>query len=110
MNLLFFVQANDINEEQLNNLIQQSQFRNIATGRVSWHSETISRFAQKHSIPEFTEPLLAAGFAFGSESYLQRFLEGLTRSSRWCDLHSSAQGIQVMDHRLPRVHVGEASN
>ncbi|WP_236066215.1 SIR2 family protein [Pseudomonas palmensis] len=83
MNLLFFVQENGVNEEQLNILIQQSQFRNIAMGRLSWHSETISRFAQEYSIPEFKEPLLAAGFAFGSESYLQRFLEGLARFSRW---------------------------
>nr|WP_259407053.1 SIR2 family protein [Pseudomonas sp. S07E 245] len=83
MNLLFFVQENGVNEEQLNILIQQSQFRNIAMGRLSWHSETISRFAQEYSIPEFREPLLAAGFAFGSESYLQRFLEGLARFNRW---------------------------
>lgn len=82
MNLLFFVQANGVNEEELNNRIQQNQFRNIAMGRLSWHSETISRFAQEYSIPEFKEPLLAAGFAFGSESYLQRFLEGLARLGR----------------------------
>lgn len=83
LNLLFFVQANGVNEEELNNRIQQNQFRNIAMGRLSWHSETISRFAQEYSISEFKEPLLAAGFAFGSESYLQRFLEGLARLSRW---------------------------
>lgn len=83
MNLLFFVQANGVNEEQLNNRILQSQFRNIAMGRLSWHSETISRFAQEYSIPEFKEPLLSAGFAFGSETYLKRFLEGLARLSTW---------------------------
>ncbi|MCF5031547.1 SIR2 family protein [Pseudomonas syringae] len=83
LNLLFFAQANGVNEEELNNRIQQNQFRNIAMGRLSWHSETISRFAQEYSTPEFNAPLLAAGFAYGSESYLQRFLEGLGRMSRW---------------------------
>ncbi|ENB9666106.1 MULTISPECIES: SIR2 family protein [Pseudomonas] len=83
LNLLYFVQANGVNEEELNNRIQQNQFRNIAMGRLSWHSETISRFSQEYSTPEFSAPLLAAGFAFGSESYLQKFLEGLARFSRW---------------------------
>ena len=52
-------------------------------GRLSWHSETISRFVHEYSTDEYKAPLLAAGFALGSESYLQRFLEGLTRLSRW---------------------------
>lgn len=83
LNLLYFVQANGVNEAELNNRIQQNQFRNIAMGRLSWHSETISRFSQEYSTPEVNAPLLAAGFAFGSESYLQRFLEGLAQFSRW---------------------------
>lgn len=83
LNLLFFAQAHGVNEEELNNRIQQNKFRNIAMGRLSWHSETISRFTQEYSTPEFSAPLLAAGFAFGSESYLQKFLEGLARFSRW---------------------------
>jgi len=83
LNLLFFVEANGVNEEELNNRIQQNQFRGITMGRLSWHSETISRFAHEYSTQEFKAPLLAAGFAFGSESYLHLFLEGLSRLSRW---------------------------
>ena len=83
LNLLYFVQANGVDEEGLDNRIQQNQFRSIAMGRLSWHSATISRFSQEYSTPEFKAPLLAAGFALGSESYLHKFLEGLARFSRW---------------------------
>lgn len=83
LSLLYFVQKHDVTEEALNDMIEQSKFRQIAMGRLSWHSETISRFVHEYSAPEYKAPLLAAGFAFGSESYLQRFLEGLTRLSRW---------------------------
>ncbi|KTT49723.1 hypothetical protein SB11R_10350 [Pseudomonas oryzihabitans] len=83
LNLLFFIQANGVDEEELNNRIQQGQFRKITMGRLSWHSDTISRFAHEYSTQEFSAPLLAAGFARGRESYLQLFLTGLARLSGW---------------------------
>jgi hypothetical protein len=83
LSLLFFVQSQGVDEEQLNSQVQQKRFQNIALGRLSWHSETITRFAQEYATQEFKAPLLAAGFAFGSESYLQQFLQGLSQASRW---------------------------
>ncbi|MEE4075187.1 SIR2 family protein [Pseudomonas viridiflava] len=83
LSMLFFCQMRDITEEVLNDMIEQSKFRQVAIGRLSWHSETISRFVHEYSTDEYKAPLLEAGFAFGSDSYLQRFLEGMTRLSRW---------------------------
>ncbi|NWF06708.1 SIR2 family protein [Pseudomonas salomonii] len=83
LSLLYFVEKRDVTEAVLNELIEEGKFRSIAMGRLSWHSETINRFAHEYSTPEYAQPLLAAGFAFGSESYLQGFLDGLKRLSRW---------------------------
>ncbi|MGU9838247.1 SIR2 family protein [Pseudomonas salmasensis] len=83
LSLLYFSQARGVTEAVLNDMIEQNKFRQVAMGRLSWHSETISRFVHEYSTDEYKAPLLAAGFAFGSDSYLQRFLEGLTRLSRW---------------------------
>ncbi|PRB42580.1 hypothetical protein CQ009_26755 [Pseudomonas sp. MYb2] len=81
--LMSFVKERGVTEEVLNDMIEKGQFRQIAVGRLSWHSETINRFAHEYSTHEYKMPLLEAGFAFGSETYLQRFLEGLQRLSRY---------------------------
>lgn len=81
--LLRFTQQRGVNEDVLNDMIEKNQFRQIAMGRLTWHSETINRFIHEYSTDEYKAPLLAAGFALGSQSYLQRFLEGLQRLSRW---------------------------
>lgn len=83
LSLLYFVQMRGVTEEVLNDMIEQSKFGQMVLGRLSWHSETINRFVHEYSTQEYKAPLLAAGFAFGSDAYLQRFLEGLTRLSRW---------------------------
>lgn len=83
LSLLYFSQQRDVTEDVLNEMIEHGKFRSIAIGRLSWRSETVTRFAHEYATPEYKDPLLAAGFAFGSESYLQRFLEGLTRLPRW---------------------------
>lgn len=81
--LLRFTQDRGVTEEVLNDMIERSQFRQMTMGRLSWHSETINRFIHEYSMDEYKTPLLEAGFALGSQSYLQRFLEGLQRLSRW---------------------------
>jgi hypothetical protein len=81
--LLRFAQERGITEETLNDMIERNQFRHMAMGRLSWHSETINRFVHEYSMDDYKTPLFEAGFAFGSQSYLQRFLEGLQRLSRW---------------------------
>lgn len=83
MCLLYFVQRRGVTEEHLNDMIEKNQFRQFALGRLAWHSETTNRFTHEYSLDEYKAPLLAAGFACGSESYLQRFLDGLTRLARW---------------------------
>jgi hypothetical protein len=81
--LLCFAQWRGVTEETLNDIIERNQFRQIAMGRLSWHSATINRFIHEYLLDKYKRPLLAAGFVLGSESYLQRFLEGLQRVSRW---------------------------
>ena len=81
--LLCFAQQRGVTEESLNDMIERNQFRHIAAGRLSWHLETVNRFIHEYSMDEYKIPLLAAGFAYGSESFLQRFLEGLQRVVRW---------------------------
>jgi hypothetical protein len=81
--LLYFVQGRGVNEEVLAGMIEQNKFRQVALGRLSWHTETVRRFTHEYSLDEYKTPLLAAGFAYGSESYLNRFLEGLERVSGW---------------------------
>ncbi|WP_447759592.1 SIR2 family protein [Pseudomonas moraviensis] len=81
--LLYFSQKREVTEEVLNDMIKRGKFRDsVAMGRLSWHSDTISRFVHEYSTEEYKVPLLSAGFAFGSETYLQRFLEGLAQLSR----------------------------
>ncbi|WP_065614954.1 SIR2 family protein [Pseudomonas moraviensis] len=81
--LLRFAQERGVDEGVLNDMVGKNQFRHIAMGRLSWNSETIKRFAHEYSTDEYKAPLLAAGFALGSQSYLKRFLEGLLRVSGW---------------------------
>ncbi|WP_122761644.1 SIR2 family protein [Pseudomonas viridiflava] len=83
LSLLYFIQKRDVTEAVLDEVIEEGKLQTIVMGRLSWHSETITRFAHEYATPEYKQPLLAAGFAFGSEKYLQRFLDGLARLSRW---------------------------
>lgn len=83
LSLLFFAQERDVTEEVLNERIKEGGFKYIAMGRLSWNSSTINRFSHEYLTSEYKQPLLEAGFAFGSENYLQRFLEGLKRLPRF---------------------------
>ncbi|EKG29667.1 SIR2 family protein [Pseudomonas avellanae] len=80
---LYFVQARGIDEAGLNEAILNSRFRQISVGRLSWHSQLANRFMHEYSLEEFSSPLLAAGFACRSDTYLKRYLEGLEEASRW---------------------------
>lgn len=83
LNLLYFTQKRGTTEEELGEMIANSNFRQIAMGRLSWHSETINRFIHEYLLDEYRAPLLAAGFAEGKPAYLERFLEGLQRISQY---------------------------
>jgi hypothetical protein len=80
---LFFCEQRGVSEESLADAVKNHGFKKIALGRVSWHSETINRFAHEYATEEYRAPLLAAGFALGSQSYLEQMLEGLKRLSRY---------------------------
>lgn len=83
LSFLFFCQTRGISEDSLIDIIQDRKIRTIAGGRISWHSETINRFALEYATEEYKAPTLAAGFAFGSEKYLAQMLEGLLGLSRF---------------------------
>ena len=80
---LFFCEQRGVSEESLADAVKNHDFKRIALGRLSWHSETINRFAHEYATEEYRAPLLAAGFALGSQSYLEQMLEGLKRLSRY---------------------------
>ncbi|AZE67047.1 SIR2-like domain-containing protein [Pseudomonas synxantha] len=80
---LFFCEQRGVSEESLADAVKNHDFKRIALGRLSWHSETINRFAHEYATSEYRAPLLAAGFALGSQSYLEQILEGLKRLSRY---------------------------
>ncbi|NIE77112.1 hypothetical protein F3J45_21980 [Pantoea sp. Ap-967] len=82
LNLLYFCEKRGLNESSLTDVINKRNFRSIALGRISWHSETINRFIREYATKEYKAPLLAAWFARGSESYLQQMLEGLQQAAR----------------------------
>lgn len=81
LSFLFFCERHGINEEALLESVKSGSFRRTAMGRLSWNSETINRFVHEYSTNEHKAPLLAAGFALGSENYLMHILEGLKRLS-----------------------------
>ncbi|NQD75325.1 SIR2 family protein [Pseudomonas sp. B21-023] len=83
LSFLFFCEQRGISEESLADAVKNHGFRKIALGRLSWHSETIHRFAHEYTTEEYKAPVIAAGFALGSESYLELMLEGLKRLSRY---------------------------
>jgi hypothetical protein len=83
LSFLFFCEQRGISEESLADALKNHGFRKIALGRLSWNSETINRFAHEYATEEYRAPLLAAGFALGSQSYLEQMLEGLKRLSRY---------------------------
>jgi hypothetical protein len=80
---LFFCEQRGVSEESLADAVKNHGFKKIALGRLSWHSETINRFAHEYATEAYRAPLLAAGFALGSQSYLEQMLEGLKRLSRY---------------------------
>ncbi|HCR1218432.1 TPA: SIR2 family protein [Pseudomonas aeruginosa] len=77
------IQEREITESMLKETIEKSRFRQLLIGRTSWNIETANRFAKEYSIDEYKKPLLAAGFALGSEAYLQLILEGLKQVDWW---------------------------
>lgn len=83
LSFLFFCEQRGISEESLADAVKNHGFRKIALGRLSWHSETIHRFAHEYAAEEYKTPLMAAGFALGSESYLELMLDGFKRLSRY---------------------------
>ena len=81
--LLHFIRTQGVTQEVLSDMIQRNQFNQMSLGRISLHEETITRFAQEYSTDEYRLPLLEAGFAFGSEKYLQDILGALQFNSPW---------------------------
>lgn len=83
LSLLNFTKMGGLTQEVLSEMIQRNQFNRLSLGRISLRDESITRFAQEYSTDEYRLPLLEAGFAFGSEKYLQDFLGAMQSNSPW---------------------------
>ncbi|NNA16261.1 hypothetical protein HBN82_10365 [Pseudomonas lundensis] len=81
--LLHFMKLRNVNQESLNSMIERSQTKQISLGRISLVEETILRLANEYSTDENRTPLLEAGFAFGSEKYLEDLLGALQADAGW---------------------------
>lgn len=82
LSLIFYCMQQGINEDFLVDALKTNSLSNIAWGRLTWNRETIHRFIHDYASDEYKTPLLAAGFALGSESFLEHMLEALKRLSR----------------------------
>ena len=81
--LLHFLKLRDVNQESLSSMIERNQTSQISLGRISLVEDRIIRLAQEYSTDEHRVPLLEAGFAFGSEKYLQDVLDALQSAAGW---------------------------
>lgn len=80
---LYFTKACNTTESSMQEHLQKGQARNIIIGRPEWNRSAISTIEEEMSHDEFRTPLLEAGFAFGSQKYLELFFECLRQSTRW---------------------------
>lgn len=81
--LLHFFKMRSGTQEALTDMIQRGSISRMLFGRISLLEETITRLAHEYSADEYRMPLLEAGFAFGSEQYLNDFLEVLKSNISW---------------------------
>lgn len=80
--VLYFTESRNITEASIQNYIQRGQVRHLITGRLGWHRNAISTIEEEMSHDEFRAPLLEAGFAYGSQRFLELFFECLRISAR----------------------------
>lgn len=59
----------------------------MLVGRLGWRSDGRRSIEHELKSTAMRKQLLKAGFAFGSESYLDLFLENLTRVAQWMEWH-----------------------
>lgn len=59
----------------------------MSVGRLGWRNEGRRSIEHELKSPATRQQLLKAGFAFGSEAYLDLFLQNLSRIARWMEWH-----------------------
>lgn len=80
---LYFTELRDITETNIQEYIKRNQAKYIITGRPEWNRSAISTIKEEMSHDEFRRPLLEAGFAYGSERFLELFFECTRISTRY---------------------------
>ncbi|KAB0498265.1 SIR2 family protein [Pseudomonas lini] len=79
---LYFTKTRNVTESSIQEHIERGQAKHIITGRSGWKRETISTIEEEMSHDEFRTPLLEAGFAYGSQKFLELFFACLRQSAQ----------------------------
>jgi hypothetical protein len=79
---LYFTKTRNVTESSIQEHIERGQAKHIITGRPGWKRDAIGTIEEEMSHDEFRTPLLEAGFAYGSQKYLELFFACLRQSAR----------------------------
>lgn len=79
---LYFTKTRNVTESSIQEYIERGQAKYIITGRPGWKRDAMSTIEEEMSHDEFRTPLLEAGFAYGSQKYLESFFACLRQSAR----------------------------
>lgn len=79
---LYFTKTRNVTETSIQEHIERGQAKHIITGRPGWKRDAIGTIEEEMSHDEFRTPLLEAGFAYGSQKYLELFFACLRQSAR----------------------------
>lgn len=80
------VHLEENNESSLKDQLEKGDGKaRMSVGRLGWRSEGRRSIEHELKSTAMRQQLLKAGFAFGSEAYLDLFLENLSRVARWME-------------------------
>lgn len=80
------VHLEENSESSLKDQLEQADGKaRMSVGRLGWRSEGRRSIEHELKSTATRQQLLKAGFAFGSEAYLDLFLENLSRVARWME-------------------------
>ncbi|UPJ79481.1 SIR2 family protein [Bradyrhizobium sp. 183] len=78
----------EISESSLKDQLEKGDRKaRMSVGRLGWRSDGRRSIEHELKSTATRQQLLKAGFAFGSEAYLELFLENLTRVAGWMEWH-----------------------
>jgi hypothetical protein len=78
----------EISESSLKDQLEKGDGKaRMSVGRLGWRSDGRRSIEHELKSTAMRQQLLKAGFAFGSEAYLELFMENLTRVAKWMEWH-----------------------